>query len=191
MSKSQKLNGTGILQLPNGCTLSVIDTNGRITKIRGQPQYTMVNAGDIDLMPNGPLSALQAEVSGNSTKKAASINAFVESRVSSVIKQVELVDVKINGHHTHVWVLTGTISMFLLVIMLIIYLLYHYSTRARRKIQHVRDNFNELSRKIFEPENVNSVPEDLIDVGEGDIIKPPPQRRRDRWLASGCWCACP
>ena len=183
MSKSQKLNGTGILQLPNGCTLSVIDTNGRITKIRGQPQYTMVNAGDIDLMPNGPLSALQAEVSGNSTKKAASINAFVESRVSSVIKQVELVDVKINGHHTHVWVLTGTISMFLLVIMLIIYLLYHYSTRARRKIQHVRDNFNELSRKIFEPENANSVPEDLMDVGEGDIIKPPPQRRRDRWLA--------
>ncbi len=53
MSKSQKLNGTGILQLPNGCTLSVIDSNGRITRIKGQPQYTMINAGDIDLMPNG------------------------------------------------------------------------------------------------------------------------------------------
>ncbi len=183
MSKSQKLNGTGILQLPNGCTLSVIDNNGRITRIKGQPQYTMINAGDIDLMPNGPLSAIQADVSGNSTKKAASINAFVESRVSSVIKQVELVDGKISGQHTHVWALTGTIFMFLFVIMLVIYLLYRYSTRARRKIQHVRDNFNELSRKIFEPESDNPVPQDLLGAEGGDIFNPPPHRKRDKWLA--------
>jgi len=183
MSKSQKLNGTGIFQLPNGCTLSVIDSNGRITRIKGQPQYTMINAGDIDLMPNGPLSAIQADVSGNSTKKAASINAFVESRVSSVIKQVELVDGKISGQHTHVWALTGTIFMFLFVIMLVIYLLYRYSTRARRKIQHVRDNFNELSRKIFEPESDNPVPQDLLGAEGGDIFNPPPHRKRDKWLA--------
>ncbi len=83
VGKTRKLKGTGVLQLPNGCTLSVIDKAGRVSKVKGQPLYTMVSAGDIELMPNGPLSALYTDVDMNGTRKAASVNAFVEERVSS------------------------------------------------------------------------------------------------------------
>ncbi len=47
ISKAQKLKGTGILQLPNGCTLQVIDKDGRVTKLKGQPQNTVITPSDI------------------------------------------------------------------------------------------------------------------------------------------------
>ena len=181
VGKSRKLKGTGVLQLPNGCILSVIDTNGKVTRVKGQPQYTMVNAGDLDLMPHGPLSEIYADVDVNATRKASSVNAFVEARVTSVIKQVEIVDDKMNKQHTHVWALTGAISLFVLLIMLAIYLLYRFSTRARRKMRHMRDNFKELTQKVLEPENGNPG-FDTDDVETGGPSAPPPQRRRDAWL---------
>ena len=110
IGKPRKLRGTGILQLPNGCVLQVIDKDGKVTKVKGQPQYTMVTAGDIELMPNGPLSALHTEIDTNNTQKVSTVDAYVESRVSSVIRQVEQVDNKMLEQHTHVWVLTGAIS---------------------------------------------------------------------------------
>ena len=181
VGKSRKLKGTGVLQLPNGCILSVIDTNGKVTRVKGQPQYTMVNAGDLDLMPYGPLSAIYTDVDINGTRKAAGVNAFVEAQVSSVIRQVEVVDDKMNKQHTHVWALTGAISLFVMLIMLAIYLLYRFSTRARRKIRHIRDNFKELTQKVLEPE-IGNPGFDTNDVEVGDPSAPPPQRRRDVWL---------
>ncbi len=88
ISKAQKLKGTGILQLPNGCTLQVIDKDGRVTKLKGQPQNTVITASDIRLMPEGPLSAVYANVDTNHTNKVSAVNAYMEARVSSVIKQV-------------------------------------------------------------------------------------------------------
>jgi len=189
MSKSQPLQGTGILQLPNGCVLSVVDKHGRLTKVRGQPQYTMITADDLELMPNGPLSAMQTEIDTNSTKKAVTINAFVEEKVSSVIKQVETVDNKMTEQHNHVWALTGMISLFLMIIFLVFYLLYRFSTRARSKINKIRDNFNELTQKVFEPEKTfepdipNPVPEAMAEMDEGGFNDSPIHRRRDIWIS--------
>ena len=191
MSKSQQLQGTGILQLPNGCVLSIIDKHGRLTKVKGQPQYTMITADDLELMPNGPLSALQAEIDINgTTKKVATVNAFVEERVSSVIKQVETVDSKITEQHNHVWALTGMISLFIMIIFLVFYLMYRFSTRARSKINKIRDNFNDLTQRVFElpgkvvePEIPNPVPDALVDFDEGGFNDPPPHRRRDIWMS--------
>jgi hypothetical protein len=182
IGKPRKLRGTGILQLPNGCVLQVIDKEGKVTKIRGLPQYTMVTAGDIELMPNGPLSAIHTEIDTNHTQKVSTVDAYVESRVSSVIRQVEQVDNKMLEQHKHVWILTGTISLSIMLIVLAIYLLYRFSTRARRKIRDIRGNFSELKRKVLEPEidipiNINSG-----DPESGRPTAPPPQRRRDAWL---------
>ena len=177
----RKLRGTGILQLPNGCLLQAIDEDGKVFKIKGLPQHTIMNAGDYDLMPSGPLSAIQAEINTNNTRKIATVNAFVESRVSSVIKQVEQVDDKMFEHHRHVWILTGTISLSIVIIVIAILLLYRFSTRARRKIRDIRGNFSELKRKVLETELDNPVNENLENE-YGGAVAPPPQRRRDVWL---------
>jgi len=181
VGKTRNLKGTGILQLPNGCTLSVIDKDGRVYKIKGQPLYTMITAGDLELMPNGPLSAVYNEVDTNGTRKVASIDTFVDEKVSSVLKQVETVDGKMSEQHTHVWALTGIISLSFILIMIVVYLFYQYSTRARRKIRDIRGNFKELTHKILDREVNSPVPVGFNDV-EGGPVVPPPQRRRDVWL---------
>ena len=177
------LRGTGILQLPNGCILQVIDDEGRVFKVKGLPQHTLLNAGDYNLIEGGPLSALHTEIDTNNTKKVSTVNAFVESRVSSVIKQVEIVDDKMFEQHRHVWILTGTISLTILLIVIAILLLYRFSTRARRKIRDIRGNFSELTRKVLEPEIGNPAITNLeIIEGRERLAPPPPQRKRDVWL---------
>ena len=150
--KPQKISGTGILQLPNGCVLQVINKDGKVTKVKGQPQYTMVTAGNIELMAHGPLSAMHAEIDTNNTQKVSTVDAYVESRVSSVIRQVEQVDNKMLEQHTHVWILTGAISLTILLTLLAVYLLFRFLTRARRKIRDIKGNFSELTRIVLETE---------------------------------------
>jgi hypothetical protein len=178
VGKTRNLKGTGILQLPNGCTLSVID---RVYKIKGQPLYTMITAGDLELMPNGPLSAVYTEVDTNGTRKVASIDTFVDEKVSSLLKQVETVDGKMSEQHTHVWVLTCIISFSLIEIIIVVYLFYQYSTRARQKIRDIRGNFKELTHKILDREVNSPVRVGFNDVEGGQVV-PPPQCQRDVWL---------
>jgi hypothetical protein len=175
------LKGTGILQLPNGCVLQVIDDDGRVFKIKGLPQHTLLNAGDYNLIEGGPLSALHSEIDTNNTQKVSTVNAFVEARVSSVIRQVEQVDNRMFEQHRHVWILTGTISLTVLIIVLAILLLYRFSTRARRKIRDIRGNFSELTRKVINFELDNPEKGDVEDIENSGSQPPPPQRKRDVW----------
>ena len=177
----KKLKGTGILQLPNGCVLQIIDDEGKVFKVKGLPQHTVMNAGDFNLIPGGPLSALYTEVDTNNTRKVSTMNSFVEDRVSSVIRQVEQVDNRMFEQHRHVWVLTGTISLTLLLIVLAILLFYRFSTRARRKIRDIRGNFSELKRKVIEFEFDNPAIVNLENIEGGSPTAPPPQRKRDVW----------
>ena len=152
VGSTRQLKGTGILQLPNGCVLSVMDAHGKITRVKGQPQYTMVTTQDIELMPNGPLTAMYTEMSSSNTKKETSVNAYVEEHVSTVVRQINNVDSKIENQHFHVWILTAVISVIFLLSMLTVCLLYRYSTRARVKIRGLKHNFADISQQLLQRE---------------------------------------
>ena len=178
----RKLKGTGILQLPNGCILSVLDSNGKVTKVKGQPQYTLVTADDLELMPGGLLTALQTEVNTNNTQKVASVNAFVERHVSSVVRQVESIDDKIEKQHTHVWSLTAFILMIILSIIITVYLMYCYSNRVRNKIRHLKDNFGEVTHHFGELTHqiLKPVTGDRAETEKGEgALQLSPARKRD------------
>jgi len=111
------------------------------------------------------------------------VNAYVEARVQSVIRQVEQVDIQMIEQHKHVWILTGTISFSILLIVLTICLLYRYSTRARRKIRDIRSNFSEFSKKVFDPDVED--PPTAINSENVETRGPPTSprwRRRQAWL---------
>ena len=93
----RKLSGSGIMQLPNGCILSVTDDQGKNTKIKGQPLYRMINAGDIDLVVNGPLKNIQAQVNKNGSNKLLTYENLITSHLSPVVQQVQNVDSKIDN----------------------------------------------------------------------------------------------
>jgi hypothetical protein len=174
IGNTKKLKGTGVLQLPNGCVLQVLDKNGKVTKVKGQPQYTMVSAGNIELMPDGPLSAIQADMDTNTTKRVSTVNAFVEQRISSVINQVDGVDSKIIVQHSHVWGLTGVILMIVTSCFLMVILAYRCSNRARNKLRILKRNMADISQHVFSPEG--DKPDQPEDVGSNP---PSPRRKRD------------
>jgi hypothetical protein len=155
----RRLKGTGVLQLPNGCILTVTDDQGKITKVKGQPMYRMIDADAISLMANGPLDAIQATIGMNGTNKASTFHSFLEQKLSTYVKQIESVDSKMEVHQTHIWSLTGLILGILLTVVAVMYGVYRYSDKFRMKIRLLRERITELSQQILHVEvNALGVP---------------------------------
>jgi len=145
----KKLKGTGVLQLPNGCTLSVTDKQGRNTKVKGQPVFRVIDTEDLELAANGPLSSTRTVMGMNRTHKLAAYEAMLSDHYSSVVRQVETVDVKISNHNHHIWGLTGSV-LFVLALTIIAFLVsYKYSRRFRKKIHNVRTGISEITQQII------------------------------------------
>ena len=144
----KRLRGSGVLQLPNGCTLSVTDKLGRTTKIKGQPVFRMIDAEDLELAANGPLGSTNSVTSNNRTHKLAAFENMLSEHYSSVVRQVETVDVKLNNHNYHIWGLTGSVLFVLTLTILALLVLYKYSRRFRKKIHKVRSGIHEITQQI-------------------------------------------
>jgi hypothetical protein len=145
----RRLKGTGILQLPNGCVLSVIDSNNKISKVKGQPRYRVISADDINLISDGPLSIEQADGNANGTSKAMTIDKFMEKHVNSIVQRMGDVDNKVDNQYAYIWGLTGFISLILIISMITIYCLYRYSSRFRSKMTMMREAFADLSQRLL------------------------------------------
>ena len=189
----KKLHGTGILQLPNGCTLSVIDSKSKVTKIKGQPQYNIITAEDMDIMANSPLTSLQASVNASNKHKAVSYDAFMEKHISSVIRQVEQVDSKIETQHTHIWSLTGLILVVFLLSTTIIFCVYRYSKRFRVKIKALKNSFNEVTQQLLHheansPRAPMAKPSPKVPVKSIDVLLHRIQARKKRALQATTSC---
>jgi len=144
----KRLKGTGVLQLPNGCTLSVTDKLGRTTKIKGQPVFRMIDAEDLELAANGPLGSTRTVTSHNRTHKLAAFDNMLSEHYSSVVRQVETVDVKLGNHNYHIWGLTGSVLFILTLTILAFLVLNKYSRRFRKKIHKVRSGIHEITQQI-------------------------------------------
>ena len=145
----KRLKGSGVLQLPNGCTLSVTDKLGRTTKIKGQPVFRMIDAEDLELAANGPLGSIGAVTSYNRTHKLAAFENMLSEHYSSVVRQVETVDVRLSSHNYHIWGLTGSILFILMLTILTFLVLHKCSRRFRKKIHKVRSGIHEITQQII------------------------------------------
>jgi hypothetical protein len=144
----KKLKGTGVLQLPNGCMLSVTDKQGRNTKVKGQPVFRMIDAEDLELAANGPLGSITSIAGKNRTHKLAAYETMLSEHYSSVIRQVETVDVRITSHNHHIWGLTGSVLFILMLTIISFLVAYKYSRRFRKKINLVRTVITEITQQI-------------------------------------------
>jgi hypothetical protein len=140
--------------MPGGCTLSVSNDQGHsMTKVKSQPMHQLINAGDLTLAINGPLSTFQAESkSRNDTQKLAIYGGFLTDHLLSVVQRMEKVDNRITDQATYIWSLVGIITVTIALVCLTAALLYRFSGRFRLKIYDLRDNFAELIRRISDVE---------------------------------------
>ena len=142
----RRLNGTGIMQLPNGCILSITDKYSRVTKVKGQPLYRMIDAEEITFSLNGPLSSLQAINSRNITQRI--VYGQLTEHLSSVVKQVETVDLQLSNQRTSIWVLIGIFIALVMIVSAIVMVAYKHRGKFLHKIFDLRGKLTELN-KIF------------------------------------------
>ncbi len=147
---TRRLVGTGTIQLPNGCLLSVTDKQGRNTKVKGQPLYRMINAGDLDLAINGPLSSQQAIKNLNETHRLLIHGTSVNDHLSSVVRQVETVDTQLKDQKLYIWILVGVVSGITILILLGICIAYQHRGKFYFKIHELRDRFVEVRQALIE-----------------------------------------
>ena len=166
----RKLNGTGTIQLPNGCLLSVTDKQGRNTKVKGQPLYRIINAGDLDLTINGPIGYQHAIKSLNETHRLMIHGTSVSDHLSSVVRQVETVDMQLRNQTFYIWLLIAVVITIVVAAILFIIIAYQHRGKFYFKIHELRDRFLEIRQAILEAErarhqehnNPYSLPDHLL-----------------------------
>ena len=148
----RKLNGTGTMQLPNGCILSVTDKQGRNTKVRGQPLYRMINAEDIDLTVNSPISMHRAIGSLNDTHRLMIHGTSVNDHLTSVVRQVETVDLQLKDQKLFIWILIGVVLAIVTLVLLIVGVAYRHRGKFYFKIFELRKRFTDIHQTLSEIE---------------------------------------
>ena len=146
----KRLAGTGTIQLPNGCLLSVTDKLGRNTKVKGQPLYRMINAGDLDLAINGPLNGQQAIKSLNESHRLLIHGTSVSDHLSSVVRQVETVDIQLQDQKLYIWILVGIVIAIIVITLISITIAYQHRGKFYFKIHELRDRFIEVRQALIE-----------------------------------------
>ena len=144
----KRLNGSGIMQLPNGCMLSVTDRHGKNTKVKGQPLYRLIDAEDMTLIMNGPLKSVHSYDSRNGSQKRVTPDGLITSHLDPVIQQVHSVDLKLETQTNYVYGVMGAIALTMIIIIVILMLMYRYSKKHFSKIYDLRDRLAELARYI-------------------------------------------
>ncbi len=169
----RKLNGTGTIQLPNGCLLSVTDKQGRNTKVKGQPLYRIINAGDLDLTINGPTGYLHAIKSLNETHRLMIHGTSVSDHLSSVVRQVETVDLQLRSQSFYIWILIAIVVTIIVAVILLLILAYQHRGKFYFKIHELRERFLEIRQAILDAEraraqgrNAHTLPEHLLTGGQ-------------------------
>ena len=149
----RKLNGTGVMQLPNGCTLNVDEETLGSTKVKGQPLYKMLEADDLNLVMNGPLNVFHAIDDNKTSQKLATYSSNLNDQLSSVVKQVSDVDSKLANQATFTWSLIGVTSLIIMLVAITAVVIYSFSGKFKRKIYDLRDKFAEIMQKFSDIED--------------------------------------
>ncbi len=145
---SKKLQGTGIMQLPNGCLLSLVDKRGINTKVKGPPIYRIMDADDLALIITGPLSSTLSQGGQGNIHKKATYDGMITSHLSTVFQKMQTSDHKLDTQSTYIWSLIGVLSFVSVIVIVTLLLLYRYSTRFRQKVRDLRERLAEMSHQV-------------------------------------------
>ena len=144
----RKLQGAGIMQLPNGCVLSVTDKLGKNTKVKGQPLYRAIAAGDITLVMNGPLTAIQTGSSLNDSLRRKTTEGLITSHLFPVVQQMKTVDARVEHQDQLILILWATLGVTGLIILVIILATFRSSKKFWKKIYELRERFANIIEQV-------------------------------------------
>jgi len=155
----QRFSGTGVMQIPRGCILSVTDESGKTNKIKGQPVIRMLDVKSLNLEVSGPIGSMLPYSNGNGEAKINNpYGDFLNEHLQSVVKQVETVDSKIANHSIYIWLLIAALLVIAILTALIIWAIRRNSEKFWQKIYAIRRRAEEIARQLLSLEVSLPVP---------------------------------
>lgn len=168
MSKTNKLRGSGTINLPPGCTLVVTDPTGTVTKIDSSPLSQMIETQPLDLIPYGP-----GEIFKPSDKHYVNGTSSLVRMINSHLEEInrKLSDTKedVAEQNLYVIIIGSLLGFTTLFCVILAALLFRYSRRFRKHVrkmaEELKAGLTEAHQKFlpFQPEQkvVAQVAEDL------------------------------
>ena len=145
----KKLSGLGVMQLPNGCTLSVTDSSSLNTKVKGPAMYRMIDADDLTLILNGPVGSILTDKGNKATNKASTYEGLLASQLDPVIHQMSAANVRIAKTHTIMWILVSLAIITIVIVAIVVAIYCRHYFKIFAKIYALRTKVSELVQLIL------------------------------------------
>lgn len=141
-SKVYKLKGSGVVNLPPGCSFSITDKTGRIIKIKSLPISRMIEFQPVDLIIAGPEQIFQNVGTNPMANSSSSLTKLINAHLSSLSSQLTDTSNTVNEQHTYVIILGSLLAVTIVLCLAIAGLLYRYSSRFRQKVVNLREDLS-------------------------------------------------
>ena len=145
----QKVSGTGVLQIPNGCTLSVTDLKGRNSKLKGPPLHNFIQAQEVILVDKLPLSVIM-ESAGLANKSHTLLDQMLEQHLGQMQNDLSITNMKLNIQKQAIMgIIIGSIAIIILLAVGA-YITFRFSSRIRSKISFISGVIDNLRSRLGE-----------------------------------------
>ena len=143
----QKVSGTGVLQIPNGCTLSVTDLKGRNSKLKGPPLHNFIQGQDVVLVDKLPLSVIM-ESAGLANKSHTLLDQMLEQHLGQMQNDLSVTNVKLKIQETAIITIIATTFATIIIIIIAAYLTYRFSSRVRERMKFIWGIIDNLRNRV-------------------------------------------
>ena len=109
----------------------------------------MIDADDVMLVMNGPLTELQTKKGVNTSQRVMSYEGLITSHLGPVTQQIVNVDSKVDHQSIFIWSMLGIISITILIIIIIIWYLYRYYGSFFKKIYDLRERIKDVKQQFI------------------------------------------
>jgi hypothetical protein len=145
----QEVVGMGVLQLPNGCTLSITDKKGRNSKLKGPPLHNFIQGHDVVIIDKLPLNVLM-ESTGLANKSQTVLDQMLQQHLGEIQEELTITNVKLKIQETTM-ITTVCISIIIIIILLIAaYLAYRFSSKIRERIKFMWGIVDNIRKRLGE-----------------------------------------
>ena len=138
-SKTQKISGSGIVNLPPGCTIVLTDKAGVTTRIQSLPVSQMLETQSLDLIVNGPQQIFH-QSTGSQMNGTSSLTKLINAHLNELSQKLVETTTEVESQHIYVIILSTLLGIVTSLCIATALFLYRYSRRFRRKVNHIRDD---------------------------------------------------
>jgi hypothetical protein len=148
----QKVSGMGVLQLPNGCTLSITDKKGRNSKLKGPPLHNFIQGHDVVIIDKLPMSVL-VESTGLANRSQTAMDQMLQQHLGQIQEDLVVTNVKLQAQETTV-ITTVCISIAIVIILIVaIIIAIKFSGKIKERLKFVWGVVDNIRRRLGEQFN--------------------------------------